>query len=316
MRLMLLILSLLYTANAASETPVNSALKQINADNASYSIEASGIIRLNDSCYILISDDTKDDMPVLYMMDTAGMITKVVAIDGITKMTDMESISQDDSGYIYIASSQSINKKGKSPEKRRMFIRISRDNANRYKLAGKMVLSDFLKTWATKYPKESVASYLIKAINDSAMDIEAMVACKDSILFGLKNPLMNGETVVLVISKASLLSQKSLNNKSVAIWSTFVLTDEKDSIPFLLSDMCFKDSLLYMTSCRENTNDTTTELHGKVWMYNRVSRKLDCIADFPNRKPEGITRGHDSKLLVVFDNGNSTASEYATIDAR
>src|SRR5687768_9927095 len=79
------------------------------------SFEPSAAIFLSDSNqFLLASDDTtEEDSPMLFLMDASGKVNKSpIIIEGMEKLTDIESINQDQD-YIYTLSSQSRNKKGK-----------------------------------------------------------------------------------------------------------------------------------------------------------------------------------------------------------
>jgi multidrug resistance efflux pump len=108
-------------------------------------IEASGVIYLSDlKEYLVVSDETERKGPVLYLMNSDGHIGKEVRIEGLDKINDMESVTADDRGTIYILSSQSQNKKGELSPWRRLFVRCVR-NGEKIRMTNSVFLADLLK---------------------------------------------------------------------------------------------------------------------------------------------------------------------------
>jgi len=80
-------------------------------------MEASGILYLPDlKKYLLVSDTTPGNRPILYLMDNTGQIEDELVIQGLDKIDDMEAIAEGEEETIYIVCSQDIHK-GKDVEK-------------------------------------------------------------------------------------------------------------------------------------------------------------------------------------------------------
>src|SRR5688500_13311168 len=93
------------------------------------SFEPSGALFLNDlNEYLVVSDDTNEkDAPLLFAVKSDGTVqNSILEIEGLKKMTDMESIFQDSKGRIYVMSSQGLSKKGKDSKKRNLFVQLGR----------------------------------------------------------------------------------------------------------------------------------------------------------------------------------------------
>lgn len=84
--------------------------------------EPSGICWINElNRYLIVSDDTGTkklkNIPLLFSVNTQGKVDdQLVNIKGINRINDLESITRDDKGFIYLLSSQVSGKKGKNQE--------------------------------------------------------------------------------------------------------------------------------------------------------------------------------------------------------
>ncbi len=111
-------------------------------------IEASALLRLDDiGQYLVLSDDTPGNRPLLFLMDKYGRIIKETSVKGLKKINDMESLTVDQDGTIYIASSSSINKQGKLNKSRRLLISVKREK-DKFSLMRKIDLYGLLEKTA------------------------------------------------------------------------------------------------------------------------------------------------------------------------
>ena len=113
-------------------------------------IEASGLIYLPDlNRFLLISDETKEMAPVLYLMDPDGVIRSKTRIRGLDTIDDMEAICADTFGNFFLACSQSRKKDGTRPDNRKILAKINR-NGTDFEVLKRFYLADLLKGAAGK----------------------------------------------------------------------------------------------------------------------------------------------------------------------
>lgn len=271
-------------------------------------IEASGAVFLEDiQKYCIISDES----PMLYLMNSKGEIENEVQINGLKDASDMEGITIDEKGYIYIVCSQSPSKKGKLPDKRKLLMRIRRDRES-FTLDSEVKLLDLL-TNAAQSDTGALWTKLIKI--DTARrtpDIEGIACRGDSIFLGFKEPLLDGKSAVLKIQGIDkMFSKKVLNSSAVKLWNQLDLKDKKTGNQFRISDMQFIGDDLYVLSCCTNNNNP---VEGRLWVL-RSGQQLDFVKSFTKMKPEGIAVDTAKKTIVItFDNGSDRLSQFFITD--
>jgi multidrug resistance efflux pump len=278
-------------------------------------IEASGVLYLDDiDKYLLISDDTENKKPSLFIMNIAGEIEKEAVINGLRKINDMEGIARGDNGYIYVLTSQSYNSSGKLPDARKLFLRVARNGEN-FTLKGSLQLSDALLAATQKKPDQPWARYLTKAINDSSLDIEGVAFRQGELFLGIKNPLLDNGAVILNIGKADeLFGASGINAANIAIWRQWKLIDPATGAPGHISDLQFIGDKLYALSVDEGTNGDSGKKSGALWRYRIGDEQPACIQHFSKCKPEGVAfNNRTGELIVTFDNGSKRPSQMITV---
>jgi multidrug resistance efflux pump len=271
-------------------------------------IEASGAVFLEDiQKYCIISDES----PMLYLMNSKGEIENEVQINGLKDASDMEGITIDEKGYIYIVCSQSPSKKGKLPDKRKLLMRIRRDGES-FTLDSEVKLLDLL-TNAAQGDTGALWTKLIK-INTARRipDIEGIACRGDSIFLGFKEPLIDGKSAVLKIQGIDkMFSRKVLNSSAVKLWNQLDLKDKKSGNQFRISDMQFIGDDLYVLSCCTNDGDP---VEGRLWVL-RSGQQIEVVKSFMKMKPEGIAVDTAKKMIVItFDNGSDHLSQLFITD--
>jgi hypothetical protein len=288
-----------------TEIPLSQLINIVfNKEVSSERIEASGVLYLDDiQKYCVISDEHSD----LFLMDRDGVIEKKVNIDGLEKMDDMEAITMDDSGYIYIASSQNPKKKGTLPDSRRLLVRLKR-TGEEFTLDGKVkfinILQDAMKS-DTGVPWAS----LVKIDKDKRFpDVEG-IAYKDNCLYvGFKDPLIDNQSAILKIDDIEkAFETQSLKIESVHIWRLLSLNDRKTGITHRISDLCFVNDDLYILSRGKDS--------GSLWVLFQNTKIPGMIYEIPDSRPEGLTYDKEkNSILITFDNGENKASQFTIIE--
>lgn len=278
-------------------------------------VEASGILYLTDiKSYLVISDDTDNKEPALFLMDVMGHIRMKLLINGIGMINDMEAISGDGRGRIYVLASQSFNKKGKQARARQLLVRVRRNDMSFY-LDKSVILFDLLLAAANETGASEWADFVGRAAREKTVDIEGMTWLNDTLLFGFKNPKMGNDAVILAVAEPdSLFEQNRLLPEKVSLWRRITVYDKATGTFCGISDLAFKKGRLYGLSTGVSSRSGVEEDVGICWNYSPETGKLQIVRSFPGMKPEGIAfNGDRDEWGIVFDNGSKNSSQFITV---
>jgi multidrug resistance efflux pump len=278
-------------------------------------IEASGVLFLADiGKYLVISDETAKKRPSLFLMNSSGAIEKETVIAGLKKINDMEGLAEDDSGRIFVLTSQGRNKKGERSAERTLFLRVKRDKET-FTLDAETGLSDVLETAARKNREQPWAVFFLNALKDSTLDIEGVAFRQNTLFLGFKNPLLDGNAVILSIGNAgALFNPNAPAGIDIRLWKKMDLRDTVSGAAGHISDLHFAGDTLYVLSIAKKKEGGRKEPIGMLWRYRPNDRRPDCLCRFPGQKPEGVAFNKQRReLLLTFDNGSEKPSQIATV---
>ncbi|WP_027359796.1 HlyD family secretion protein [Desulforegula conservatrix] len=280
-------------------------------------IEASGIMYLKDlQKYLVISDDTKDDKPLVCLVDSNGKVSDEMLIEGADEIEDMESIAEADNGILYIASSSSANKKGKIKEKRSRLLSVRRDQSS-FSLLREVDLYSGLKNCAERNRGKEWADFILSGITEESakdfIDIEGMFYKNGSLFLGFKAPLAGGQSVILRIADIdAFMHTGALGDDQVSIWKKIILQCEDGSFQERISDLCYIGDTLYITGTSLENDESSRS--GSLWRLDEITGTSTRLMIFNSRAPEGISAGEDSDSIVIcFDGGSKEKSEITRI---
>jgi multidrug resistance efflux pump len=270
-------------------------------------IEASALLWLEDiERYLVLSDDTPDNSPLLFLMDKYGKITKEVTIDGLKKINDMESLALADDGTLYIASSLSRNEKGKLPDSRKLLIAVKREKDD-FSLVQKTDLYKLLKKNASRNKDKDWAQFILDGIEDRSLDIEAMFYDAASLYLGFKTPFQSGHSVILKIENPTAAFQDD-EDINISLWKSVLLKKDDESPQECISDMFYDNGILYLSGTSSSGDG------GSLWQLDTDTGEIIRIASFDGLKPEGIAADPEKYTLrICFDEGSKKPSKIARI---
>lgn len=312
--------NIVFPDESRAETPY-SAIKSRKAGEKSgfvpidkKGLEASGILYLRDAGkYLVVSDDTPDDSPVLYLVNSKGEVTDEAVIEGAGKIRDIESVTEGENGTVYIASSSGVNKKGETRKNGTRLVSFKRDKTD-FSMTGSMDLYSGLKACAEKSTGESWADFVLNGMASSSIDIEGMSCRNGSILLGFKAPFMDGQSVILGIRDIdSVIQSGSIRPEQVFIWRKISLGCEDGSVQERISDLCYAGDTLYLTGTSEERDADGRS--GSLWRLDDATGTVTRLMIFNGRAPEGICAAEDNNnLAVCFDGGGKGKSEMTMVN--
>jgi hypothetical protein len=268
------------------------------------SFEPSGAVYIKDlKKFLVASDDTdKDHAPILFLLGPGGAVdSQVVKIDGLSEIHDVESVLQDDSGTLYLLSSQSANKKGENTRSRDLLIRVKRSGV-KFTATGNVELRPLILAAASASKDADLSA--IRDDLKSDLEIEAAYLDKDHLKVGLKKPLLKDRSS-LVLDLGPIA--KLMNSKTIAAADFRV--DEKISFPAAkekktrISDMAKIGNKLIIATISKKPGHV-----GRLWAMNMTTKALEKIGEYPNHSPEAVAYDADAKeLMVLFDEKDEPA---------
>lgn len=276
-------------------------------------IEASAILYLKDlQKYLVLSDDTKDDKPLMYLVDSNGKVSDEMLIEGSDEIEDMESIAEAENGTLYIASSSSANKKGKIKERRSRLLSVHRDQSS-FSLLRDVNLYSGLKNCAERNSGKEWADFILSGITEESIDIEGMFYKNGALFLGFKAPLEGGQSVILRIADIdAFMHTGELGNDQVSIWKKITLQCEDGSFQERISDLCYLGDTLYITGTSEENEEGGRS--GSLWRLDEMTGTAARLMIFNGRAPEGISAAEDpDSISICFDGASKAKSEITRI---
>ena len=259
------------------------------------SFEPSAAILLDDGGFLISSDDTtEEDEAMLFLMDADGKVDKEpVAIEGLEKMTDIESLSAD-GGYVYAMGSQSRNKKGKEKEERNRFVRGKLDGHSVTETSAIELRSQLLR--ALPGVRELSA---VKGKLNQKLEIEASFVKGGHLFVGLKDPQPRpGVGLLLDLGPAAeLFRGGQLRSQAIRVVAELDF-EAAGGGEAKISDLAPHERGLLVAATLEE---------GGSSVFSYADGELRRLEEFPSHQAEGLAPTGNGEALVVFDQGENAA---------
>lgn len=270
-------------------------------------IEPSGVLFVEQlNKVLMISDDNIDHQGLIYLVNRNGEFdSHIIQVEGIDSINDMESISADENGNIYLLASQSKNKHGRVKKSRQKFVKVARNGMN-FAKEGEILLLTELQKIAKKFKHDYWVRLLRKKKGKIELDIEGLVVSDNTAYLGLRNPVKSSKEVIMLKIKEldRLFASGELSRDQVSVWKTIKLpvkrrSDRNEGISDL---MLLNNQLIIVTA------NNGHKQRGRVLVTSLDEGGLvKEIAYFKDKKPEGVTYlSGEKQLLIVFDDNNRT----------
>ncbi|HRO67985.1 MAG TPA: biotin/lipoyl-binding protein, partial [Pseudobdellovibrionaceae bacterium] len=166
-----------------------------------FHLEPSGAIYLSDlKKFLVVSDDTdKKKSASLFLVEAEGtVLDEVLVVPGVGKVSDLESVSQQ-GDWIYLMTSQGLNKKGKDKGARNQFIRVKRSGLSLSDSQSVEFKPLLMKAIAASADRKLQAAFrTLKSPGD--FEIESHFVDGSDLYLGFKNPMSaDHQSLILVI---------------------------------------------------------------------------------------------------------------------
>lgn len=263
------------------------------------------------SRYLAVSDDTglfdtpSWHAPWVFTFDDKGVLDpSPVVLEGIDMLDDGESITPGPAGTFFLATSHTINKKGKSKPARRQLLWLALEG-KRLKVKGGMDLT-------------TIGLDRLVTGEEDELDIEA-IAFRDGALYvGFKAPLdASGHAAIARLENIVGAFDKVKPAAIVGVvWARPKLEvpdAEGVLVPEGVTDLLFlPDGRLVLAANAPKSGKA--DGGGAVWLLAKPEATPVMLQRFLGLKPEGVTLSPDGKrLVVVFDRGQENPSQWVQL---
>lgn len=279
-----------------------------------HGLEASGLLYFPDlEQYLLVSDDTPKKKLRLYWMDRTGHITRESTVAGAAEIDDIESLTSDARGTLYVAASLSAGKSGATPEPRRQLVTLKREGYD-LTLEHQIDLFSMLRAAAQRDPESQWASFIREGIAAGDLDMEAIFWRDDALYLGFKTPLYVGTSIILKIDKVQeMFARRQVAAGRVSIWKMLCLRDDVFDHQECISDLFYANGCLFITGVRCG-GAREAGRSGSLWRLNLNDDHLERLAHFEDLQPEGIAAAKEQdRLMICFDQGRRFQSQIALV---
>jgi hypothetical protein len=278
-------------------------------------LEPSGLVWIDSlSRYLMVSDDTgfkgsNNHAPWLFAMDADGRLDpEPLKIQGLESVNDLESITAQDNGLIYILASQSFSRKGKRKKNRQLFARLVNEGGS-FRADGAVHFASLLDRSSDEFRQGL-------GINDtSQLDIEGMTTRNGSILMGLKAPLdSKGRAIIWKMDfPERLFGSGDIESCGLTHWTSVQLKVKADgaSVPGGISELlALPDGTLLIGATASGIDAESQD--GAIYFSKAPTVGTTYarrVNEFGGLKPEGLALSpRTGRYAVVFDRGSELPS--------
>jgi len=275
--------------------------------------EPSGITQLPDGRIIVVEDEKTRPFSILTLNDnmkisteplqTKSFFAKIIESKNIGALGDLEAVDVDDQGFVYAITSHSLTLSGKRSPIREKLVRFKVEG-NRRSAPG--ILTDLKKSMISINEKLSAASKVFDNKDLNRLNIEGLSfdKTKETLLIGLRSPVINGKAVIMVMKNPISSFENSETPKFED--DPIYLDLDKGGIRAIAYDPKLNGYLII--SRQEKKGEKF-----KLWLWNGVAghapQRIRIDDKYNLSKAEGITPIHHNgieRIMIAFDVGKKT----------
>lgn len=272
-----------------------------------YKPEMSGLVFIPElRQFALIADDYPKSRPVIFLMTDEGRVQeRVLPVDHIQEMDDIESISLA-GDHLYLMSSLSKTRKGKQKATRQMFAKVRRQGLT-MKAEAVIDLRRILFEMMEKSTDPMIKDILANEDLGDGFEVEGHVVRGDELLLTLKGPILEkNQTAMLRVKSLEALFNNQWRSEDLQLEGVIDFTLPHRTAEVLATDMMIDAGVIYVaTSCR-------AQPCSGIWKVHPETSKAELIHEFKQNHLEGIAiHPQTRRIYGVFD--LKSGSQFAII---
>ena len=304
---------------ASSEATLSSSEKDKGIFNEIY--EPSAVFQLNDGRVLLVEDEQHRAMNILTISANGSLVENKAANLRLTegferKLEDLEGLTADHEGFIYVTSSHSLRKNGDRDPNREQLVRFRVKGDDVSDIASITTLRDDLIN--SKEISATIKEQTGKAPDFKELNIEGLTYYHktDDLMLGLRAPMAGKLAIIVPITNPNAV----FDDEAAAVFGKPMLIDLDGGG---IRSLHFSTALNKYVIANEVQNEKGKD-YSKIWTWSGNPTEAPIAIDLPELSDMKNIEGIDSvkvngvaKLLFTADEGNekkSIPAKYRFVD--
>ena len=265
--------------------------------------------------YIVVSDDTgqegeREHVPWLFTMDVDGRVdADPLVVSGVDELNDLESLTSDAGGSIYLLSSQSYSSKGNRRRSRTAFLRLDA-RARSFAVTGELHIAESLDA-----APSSIRKRLGLEAGTRDLDIEGLAIRGGAAYFGVKAPLDSAGNAMIwrLPDVREAFEAGEFDPVRLEAWARVPLRVQAGAGEASggISDLLFLPDGTLLISATSADDDASSKSGSIVHVAEPRAGLLAprVVRTFIGRRPEGLSIAPaPGRFLAVFDERDAQPS--------
>jgi len=297
----------------SGDTPIRLQNLGISELNGIY--EPSAVQQLGDGRILVVEDEASRAINVMSIADDGTLIkngpTDLKLMRGFgRKLSDLEGLSIDDSGYIYAITSHSRNKEGERRADREQLLRFQIEGSNVGNISSYTSLTDTMQ--AAEELKAAIEAQVGEEIDFDQLNIEGLAyyTQANQLLLGLRAPKTGKFSIIVVIENPADI----FDNQAAPEFGSPIMLDLKGGGIRALS----YDPVLATFLIVNEIDNSVGDPYSQLWSWSGDPADgaelvaLPGIINLNNVESiDSITIHGEPRLLIMSDEGNEQKNQFA-----
>ncbi len=289
-------------------TPVAVKVSNVGISEFKNIYEPSAVQQLQDGRLVIVEDESSRALRVVEFLPDGSISENNLRNNFLLKsfnrkLSDLEGLAMDSSGYIYAITSHSRTEKGKRKKARELILR--------FKIVGDKVVDIGIYTnLVNNLKRTGILDSVLGKINDKninfdEINIEALSFDKDQnkLFIGFRQPLIDGKSMLITITNPVGIFER---NEQAKLSSKVVLLDlDGGGIRSLVYDTHLKGYLL-----SNEVKGKNGKLKSQLWFWkgnpNQVPERINLPGIIDLKNVESIAPvivNGEQRILLLSDDG-------------